>query len=1038
MKNAHLLHGWLDATMVYMQQTCGMLLATFYLLIPSALQATPPLHSAPESTGSDSVPPSDHWAWQAVRRVPPSPIKQTSWPCDPVDQYILAELDKNNLSPVIPAIGRRWLRRVTFDLTGLPPSVSDVEKILDHDTPDIRQRQIDRLLSSPRFGEHWGQHWLDLVRYAETHGQEQDEPILNAYRYRDYVIRAFNQNVPYDQFVLEHIAGDLLVSPRIDRATRTNQSVQGTGFWLMTEANHIPIDLRGDEAERRENQVEVFSKTFLALTTNCARCHNHKFDAISSDDYYALCGYLQSSSYQQANVADPIARQQALDQFGQLQSKYAPLILERLAQAIRTSHFPDYIVAAISAIPVKTADRLKQDVLERWTTLLSAAQEDIASPFYPIMQIASNKQLTDSESNQRARQTVKNAWLLRTAETTEKFRSQKTIVTREEGERNYASSERQWTTDDLLLNFTHPGPEDWITSGLRFGNGPTQTGELLWGRDRSTPLAGILVEDAAHSDLYSEKFTGILRTRTFAVSSDTLWYRFRGNAQVFLCVDSYRCGATPGSVHHGKHLFRKLEGDHNYRWQSHRVARYLGHRIHIEFTPETNFSLSRIQFSAAEPPELFQPNRRIAAILEQASTESLEQFAQRYQALFSQATQDLATQYGNRQSGDLRDVAPLVAWVIEHKNLLDLPDKANQDLTNLWQAYTAEKIAIESGIPKPEEAPALLDGSGEDEYVHRRGDHHKLADKATPRRSLAALGGLDQPRPTHGSGRLELAQHFVDPSNPLLARVIVNRVWQHLFSQGLVRSVDNFGVMGAPPSHPELLDYLAADFLQNGWSIKWLIRRLVHSQSYAMSSRPQLAAEHVDPTNRLLHRMALKSLPAESVRDTILYLSGRLDPMLHGPSVPAYYTAFTKAYQIQQASGPQDGAGRRSIYLEVRRNQLLEFLTTFGRPVPLTTVGQRDQSTTANQPLTLLNDPFIHEQAQRWAERLLEMPQGSRTDRISQAYYMAFGRAPEPWETNAASLFLSQSNEQDQAASPLHMWTDLCHTLLNVKEFMFY
>ena len=244
--------------------------------------------------------------------------------------------------------------------------------------------------------------------------------------------------------------------------------------------------------------------------------------------------------------------------------------------------------------------------------------------------------------------------------------------------------------------------------------------------------------------------------------------------------------------------------------------------------------------------------------------------------------------------------------------------------------------------------------------------------------------------------------------------------------------------MGHPPSHPELLDYLAADFLQNGWSIKWLIRRLVHSQSYAMSSRPQLAAEHVDPTNRLLHRMALKSLPAESVRDTILYLSGRLDPMMHGPSVPAYYTAFTKAYQIQQASGPQDGAGRRSIYLEVRRNQLLEFLTTFGRPVPLTTVGQRDQSTTANQPLTLLNDPFIHEQARRWAERLLKMPQGSRTDRISQAYYMAFGRAPEPWETNAASLFLSQSNEQDQATSPLHMWTDLCHTLLNVKEFMFY
>ena len=246
-----------------------------------------------------------HWAWQGVTRPKLPEVRQTGWPRDDIDRFVLAKLEEAGLAPAADADRATWLRRVTFDLTGLPPTPEELRAFLQDQSPGAFERVVDQLLADPAFGECWGQHWLDLVRYADTKGHEQDFPIPLAWRYRDYVIRALNANVPYDQFVVEHIAGDLVAYPRIDPSTRTNQSIQGTGFWHLGEATHSPVDIRGDEAERIDNQIDVFGKTFLGMTVACARCHDHKFDAISTDDYYAFCGFLQSSSYQEANIADP-------------------------------------------------------------------------------------------------------------------------------------------------------------------------------------------------------------------------------------------------------------------------------------------------------------------------------------------------------------------------------------------------------------------------------------------------------------------------------------------------------------------------------------------------------------------------------------------------------------------------------------------------------------------------------------------------------------------------------------------------------------
>ncbi len=243
-----------------------------------------------------------HWSFQPLAAAEPPVPAQGDWAATPIDDFILSGLEAARLAPAAPADKLALLRRVTYDVTGLPPTRAEIEAFAADESPIAYERVVDRLLASPRYGERWARHWLDLVRYAETYGHEFDFDIPNAYCYRDYVIRAFNADVPYDQFVVEHLAGDLLDEPRRNPSEGFNESIIATGFFFLGEAKHSPVDVRQDEADRIDNQIDVLAKTFLALTVSCARCHDHKFDAISTKDYYALAGYLQSSRYQQAFI----------------------------------------------------------------------------------------------------------------------------------------------------------------------------------------------------------------------------------------------------------------------------------------------------------------------------------------------------------------------------------------------------------------------------------------------------------------------------------------------------------------------------------------------------------------------------------------------------------------------------------------------------------------------------------------------------------------------------------------------------------------
>jgi hypothetical protein len=342
-------------------------------------------------------------------------------------------------------------------------------------------------------------------------------------------------------------------------------------------------------------------------------------------------------------------------------------------------------------------------------------------------------------------------------------------------------------------------------------------------------------------------------------------------------------------------------------------------------------------------------------------------------------------------------------------------------------------------MPTPQYVLAVVDGFSEDEHIFIRGSHKNLGE-VVPRRMLTAISGDDQKPLTSGSGRLELAKRLLDPSNPFPARVMANRIWLHLFGRGIVASADNFGVLGQRPTHPELLDHLAIQFVEDGWSIKKLIRSLMLTRTYQMDSEVNSAYADSDPQNLWWHRMAIRRLEGEAIRDAMLTVSGRLDRTLLGPPVPVYLTAFMQG-RGRPRGGPLDGDGRRSIYTSVNRNFLSPMMLAFDTPIPFTTIGRRTQSNVPAQALILMNDPFVVQQAELWAKRTLAEHPGSAETRIASLYESAFARLATEQEVQDGIEFLKTQAAAYEAGAnwetDVRAWADFCHVLFNVKEFVF-
>jgi hypothetical protein len=959
----------------------------------------------------------EHWCWQPVKKVAPPSVKNESWPRQPLDRFILAKLEEKGLVPSSFADKRTLIRRAYFDLIGLPPKPEEVEAFLKDQSPQAFEKVVDGLLNSPHFGERWGRHWLDLVRYAESRGHEFEPNIPNAWQYRDYVIRALNADVPFDQFVTEHIAGDLLEKPRLHSEAKFNESILGTGFWFLGEEVHSPVDIRKDETDRLDNRLDVMTKTFIGVTVTCARCHDHKFDAISQKDYYALMGFLISSGYRQVGFESLEHNREIASALNSMR-KGAPKELVQLTIAAvgkDLDRADDYLLAAREAIASG-----KVNVEE-------AAKRDLSEPL------------------------LKN-WV---AELT-KAKGDKTHLLHSFAMGDFGPHEQKdriaVPPEQILVNYLDP-QAPWFQDGFAFGPRPAQAGEVRLGNVPDQPFAGVVQLGAAELDSAwprmkiaggSDKDHGglgnwdrsgqTLRTAEVTLKSGNVWYLVRGSGRAYAAVNSHLVIAGPL---HGA-VLREWDGKPDqWQWVNHNLTAYASHRLHFEFTPKLgDFAVAMVVDSAEQPPPIWEQDSPLV------SATSAEEFASLLTRECSLAIQGLAL-------GKVANVNPKVGdWLLTRLDLFSLPNselrqkmRATMTAVLKRQEEMIRQIKTESHT-----APSMLDGNATDELLLIRGNS-KTPGNAVSHRFLEAIAGTQQNYPAQSSGRLELAAKITDPVNPLTSRVLVNRLWHHLFGRGLVATVDNFGVLGERPTHPELLDFLAAEFAADGWSVKRAIKRMMLSATYQQASGGRqppdtIVVEQLDPQNLLLHRANIKRLEGEIIRDSILAVSGRLDPKQFGPSIPVHLTPFMQGRGRPSVSGPLDGDGRRSIYISVRRNFLSPMMLAFDTPIPFSTIGRRNVSNVPAQALILMNDPLVSEQAKLWAKQILADPAAKPENRIRRMYLSAFAREPAESEISSAVQFLdSQAREyglpSEQARTDQRVWADLAHVLYNVKEFVF-
>ncbi|HBL44753.1 PSD1 and planctomycete cytochrome C domain-containing protein [Gimesia sp.] len=962
----------------------------------------------------------DHWAWQPVKEVTPPLVKQKNRSNHPVDQFILAKLEEKNLHPSEPADKRTILRRLAFDLTGLPPTPGQIQHYLADSSPNATEKVVDQLLASPRFGERWARHWLDLMRYAESRGHEFDNDAPNAYQYRDYVIRALNADLPYDQFVTEHIAGDLLKQPRLNPETQFNESVLATAFWYLGEWVHSPVDIRKDETDRFDNAIDVMTKSFLGMTVSCARCHDHKFDAISTKDYYALYGYLQSSNYHQVRFESITHNQKIAKQVEQLdqrqQEALKPIIKSAFREGIQ--NFSKYYSEAQTLVgqnPAKNTAALAVEVQQK------AARGNLS----PVIL---NSWINFLQSNQDQSQLMSLRFMPE-SETESSLSPSSTPAHKQSGREDAR----------IIIDYAWCTPEDFITDGFTFGLSAREPGTLVLdpssaplnlfaqteGAARRDPLWNELVDTPSPQLNQKNKLRTYpragrtLRTPTFEVQG-AVNYRVKGNCWVYACVDSHRLLFGPL---HGSTL-KKVQAspDGKPLWVTHDLSRYKGHRVHLEFTPIDQSPLEVYQIKhAATFPEADLVKVNLAG------------------AEVPLALQTAFNEFVSGKSAPSSRSVALVNWVLTHPDLFSEPQSpARQQLKAEIDTWQQQREGLKKSIQTTSQtAMAIMDGNAENDHVLIRGSHQNPG-PVVPRRFLEALGG-DSPGNETGSGRLQLAQAINDPANPLTHRVIVNRIWAHLFGRGIVPSVDNFGVLGERPSHPELLDFLALKFVEEGQSLKQIIKYMVLTQTYQQSSTTTQDAADIDPDNILLYKMPLKRLEGEAIRDALLQISGRLDTTLYGPSIPVHLTKFMDGRGKPPVNGPLDGAGRRSIYIQVRRNFLSPMMLAYDTPSPFSTMGRRNVSNVPAQALIMMNDPFVIQQAELWGKRVLtESGLQTNEDRIRWMYESALGRLPTSEELQTAREFIEQqtnsnSSETDQA----RIWSELGHVIFNLKEFIY-
>lgn len=928
------------------------------------------------------------WSLQPLSKVSVPRVKDVGWPRTDYDHFILSKIEEKEWSPAEDADKATLLRRASITLTGLAPSVKELEDFLKDSRSDAYEHEVDRLLASPHFGERFARHWMDVVRYADSKAFEQDYTIPYGNEYRDYLTRAFNEDVPYDQFVREAFAGDLLKEPRIDPGNGLNESVIGPGFILFTDGQHGPPDLHEDEARLFDGMINTATVAFQGLTVACAKCHDHKFDAITAADYYSLYGMLRSSRLHYANASLLSDEdEKVVDELKEQKPEVVSAVLmeavgngsdlaEVIGAAVRLGADAELagLIGAARKEPGERAE-LRSKVVEKASQGRAPEGAQLVAEWFQFLWFDENI----FELNGLRRALIGDA--------TKQGKSRAASFKMDERFKWSAQGEgfKQIEEPDFILDPAHPSI---IRSGLSRGSA---------------------------SGLISPRLDGALRSEDFVLDGKPieLWAKGQG-AAVNLIVRNYEMvGRGPTT----RVLRVELNSDHPTRVRF-PTTLWEGESAYLEVLHHGR-EMGCVPAKARVP----QPSDQAYAVLIEDldfgffnrfwGKSSPEQVAEKILSLVSAAA-----------SGQSRKHETELLGALFSSGLLKVDHRSSE-----LRGVVDRMKVLQSRLPRAKYVRSLSDGTIYDEPIYIRGSHKQLSKEPNPKHFLDVFGGSRIG--AEGSGRLEYAEHLLSTSSFLTARVRANRIWSRIFGQGLVSSVDDFGKMGTKPSHPELLDYMARRFMDEGWSTKRLIRELMISRAYRMSSVPEEGVFEVDPANALLQHMPVQRMDAESVRDHILHVSGELKWDLYGESVDVN-TDDQLPSRAMPRNGPLDGGGRRSIYQSMRRSYLPTFLKAFNLPDPSAPVGARQVTNVPAQSLALLNNPFIHQQAEAWAKSLMAMPDDEA--RIERAHLQAFSRAATEEEKLWARGVLEEFSEVGGAEAA---WASLCHIMINRKEFLY-
>ncbi len=890
---------------------------------------------------------SDHWAFTPVKQPKLPAVKHKGWIKNPIDAFILSRLEQNQLKPAVEADRNTLIRRLSLDLTGLPPSVKEVQQFLTDTRPGAYERLVDRLMASPHYGERWGRHWLDAARYADSNGFTIDGP-RTIWKYRDWVINAINQNMPFDQFVKEQIAGDLLPQP-------TTEQLIATGFHRNTLINQEGGT--NDEQFRVEavvDRVNTTGSVFLGLTVGCAQCHKHKYDPITQRDFYQLYAIFNSTA--DINSASPM-------------------------------------------LPLPTTEqKAKQDLLKKdvakFTKLLAARKKSLESEFQTWQKTIQHK-MQDSQQH----------WLTLKPVNAKSNNGAKITIQKDQS---------------LLVGGVIPNNDTYVVETEIIPAGITSlrlevlTHDSLpkkgpgWAGNGNFVLDEVTVEVAHQTKNEWSDFKPLKLSQATADHSQV-------NFPASNLIDGdpktgWAINVKKGNMNVNRRAILQLK-------EKLESAKPMKLRVTLIQTRDSKYNVGRFRLaSTTVSPSLFNVDPAVIAILKLPEKK--------------------------------RDAKQKTALELAfHKNDIQWSD-LNQQLTK----HKAEQSKLNKSIvttmvlkelPKPRDTKILL-----------RGNFLTPGARVSP-----GVPAVLPPMPPEVKSptRLDFAKWLTSQQQPLTARVTVNRYWQRFFGKGIVETENDFGTQGTPPTHPQLLDWLANEFMQNHWNMKKLHRLIVTSAAYRQASDFSSEDQNRDPRNLLLAKQNRYRLEAESIRDVFLACSGLLTRKIGGPSVyPPQPEGIYVLTQNKKVWPEEKGENRyrRGMYTYFWRSSPYPMLPTFDAPNSNTTCTRRVRSNTPLQALTLANDQSLFELVQGFALRILQEGPDYDEGRLRQAFQICVSRTPSEHEQEVLIQYLNEQREyfkkspkeaaqvaskklpEKVTAVEAASWTAVARVLMNLDEFI--